>query len=154
MSRRGKGNPKDLIASRKVPLHLWPPSATALGAVGLLEGMLKYGRNNFREKPVHASVYVAALLRHVHDWFEGNNLTLDSGNHHIGLALANLAIISEAQMMGNLIDDRNYKGSQAYQRLIGELESRTAALCKLYGKRNPRHYTRLDEPKKGRKGKP
>lgn len=142
-----KKNPKDLLASLKVPLHLWSASASARGAVGLLEGCLKYGRNNFRENPVHASVYVSAVLRHIKDWFEGNDLTPDSGNDHIGLALANLAIICEAQMCGTLIDDRNYKGSRGYQRLMKTLEGTCAQLYLKYGKRNPRHYSRLDEAK-------
>ena len=147
---RNRGNPKDLLAGSKVPLHLWPPSATAMGAVGLLEGALKYGRNNFREKPVHASVYVGALLRHVLDWYEGNDLTQDSGNMHIGLALANLAILCEALMLGNLIDDRNCKGSVAFSRLIRDLELRCVYLHKLYGDRKPKHYTRLVEFERGK----
>lgn len=142
-----KKNPKDILASLKVPLQLWPPSATARGSVGLLEGYLKYGRNNFREKPVHASVYVGAILRHVLEWFEGNDLTADTGNDHIGLALANLAIICDAQMCGTLIDDRNYKGGEGYKRLIGELEERSARLHLKYLKRRPKHYTREDEVK-------
>lgn len=148
MTRKVLGNPKDILASLKVPLHLWPPSATARGSVGLLEGYLKYGRNNFREKPVHASVYVGAVLRHILEWFEGNDLTMDSGNDHIGLALANLAIICDAQMCNTLIDDRNYKGSKAYQRLIGELELRSAKLHLKYLKKRPKHYSRLDERKR------
>ena len=42
-------NPKDMIGSNKLPLHLWPNTATAMGSLGFLNGALKYGRANFRE---------------------------------------------------------------------------------------------------------
>lgn len=58
-------NPKDLIGSGKLPLHLWPTTATAMGCIGLLEGMLKYGRSNWREAGVRASIYVDACKRHL-----------------------------------------------------------------------------------------
>ena len=41
-------NPKDAIGSQKLPLHLWPTTATAMGCLGLLDGALKYGRANWR----------------------------------------------------------------------------------------------------------
>lgn len=41
-------NPKDQLGSLKLPLHLWPMSATAFGCIGLANGMLKYGRSNWR----------------------------------------------------------------------------------------------------------
>ena len=41
-------NPKDAVGSDKLPLHLWPTTATVVGALGLLDGALKYGRSNFR----------------------------------------------------------------------------------------------------------
>ena len=31
-------NPKDMIGSDKVPLHLWPETATVMGTMGLLDG--------------------------------------------------------------------------------------------------------------------
>ena len=51
-------NPKDGIGNTKLPLHLWPFSATAHGSLALLDGMLKYGRLNWRGTEVRASVYV------------------------------------------------------------------------------------------------
>lgn len=41
-------NPKDIIGCNKIPMHLWPETATMLGAMALLDGMLKYGRSNWR----------------------------------------------------------------------------------------------------------
>lgn len=39
-------NPKDAIGSNKVPMHLWPTTATIAGAMALLHGAMKYGRSN------------------------------------------------------------------------------------------------------------
>src|ERR1700753_1576872 len=72
-------NPKDGIGSTKLPLHLWPASATAHGSLALLNGALKYGRANWRGTEVRASVYVAACMRHLSEWLEGQNVDGDSG---------------------------------------------------------------------------
>jgi hypothetical protein len=56
-------NPKDAIGSSKLPLHLWPETATLLGSLGLLDGMLKYGRAIFRAIGVRASIYYDACRR-------------------------------------------------------------------------------------------
>src|SRR6187402_3017055 len=77
-------NPKDQMGRAKAPLHLWPASATLLGAMGLYEGYLKYGRANWRASDVAASVYVAAAKRHLEDWFEMGDLI------HLGNALATI----------------------------------------------------------------
>jgi hypothetical protein len=53
-------NPKDAVGSDKLPLHLWPESATMYGCLGLLEGMSKYGRSNWRAAGVRASIYYDA----------------------------------------------------------------------------------------------
>ncbi len=50
-------NPKDSIGSTKIPMHLWPDTATVYGALALLDGAAKYGRGNYRASPVRASIY-------------------------------------------------------------------------------------------------
>jgi hypothetical protein len=47
-------NPKAAIGAHKIPFHLWPESASALGSLGMLDGMLKYGRANWRVSGVRA----------------------------------------------------------------------------------------------------
>lgn len=88
-------NPKDIIGSDKLPLHLWPTTATALGSIALLEGALKYGRTNWRPIGVKASVYYAALNRHMNAWWEGEDNAPDSQIDHLGHAIACLAILIE-----------------------------------------------------------
>ena len=135
-------NPKDIIGSVKMPLHLWPETATLMGCLALLDGALKYGRSNFRAVGVKASIYVDACKRHVNRWFEGEELDPDSGVPHLSHALACLAIIIDARAAGKLNDDRMMKGG--YMKLVEELTPHVARLKKLHEKRSPRHYTKAD----------
>lgn len=138
-------NPKDAAGRAKVPLHLWPAAATAYGSIGLLEGELKYGRNNFRATPVAASVYVAACKRHLDYWIEGQEVASDTGSPHLGNALACLAILVDAKTNGTLIDDRNYApDADAYERLMAELTAQVAKLKVMFADKNPKHWDARD----------
>ena len=135
-------NPKDMIGSDKLPLHLWPTTATALGCLGLLDGALKYGRANFRAVGVRTTIYVDACLRHLYKFFEGEDIDPDSGLPHMSHALACLAIIVDAQAAGKLNDDRNIAGG--YPALVAELTPHVKRLKEKYQDRHPRHYTIVD----------
>jgi hypothetical protein len=137
-------NPKDLIGSDKLPLHLWPTTATAMGCIGLLEGMLKYGRTNWRDAGVRASIYVDACKRHLDAWFEGEQVAPDSGVPHLANALACLAIIIDAEAAGLLVDDRAYSG-EGYRRLVESLTPHVARLKELHAGKDPRHLTIQDK---------
>lgn len=136
-------NPKDLIGSGKLPLHLWPTTATAMGCIGLLEGMLKYGRSNWREAGVRASIYVDACKRHLDAWFEGEECAPDSGSPHLANALACLAILVDAKAAGKLVDDRQYNGA-GYRELVESLTPQVAHLKGLFADKAPRHFTIAD----------
>ena len=58
-------NPKDTIGGNKMPMHLWPATATAtvMGCIGMLNGAFKYGRSNFRRTGVRASINIDAAKR-------------------------------------------------------------------------------------------
>jgi hypothetical protein len=99
-------NPKDVIGSKKVSLTKLPAIATAWGAMAMMDGAGKYGPYNFRDKSVQASIYVDAARRHLDCWFEGEECARDSKVHHLGHALACIAILLDTQATGNLIDDR------------------------------------------------
>jgi hypothetical protein len=135
-------NPKDLIGSDKLPMHLWPETATALGALALLDGALKYGRGNFRAVGVRASIYVDAARRHLTAWFEGEDADPDSGLPHLGHALACLAILVDAEAAGKLNDDRQVGGG--YRPLVDALSPHVARLKALHAEKNPKHYTIVD----------
>jgi hypothetical protein len=135
-------NPKDLIGCNKLPLHLWPSTATALGCLGMLDGALKYGRSNYRAVGVRCSIYVDACKRHVDAYFEGEDDDPDSGLPHLAHALSCLAILVEAGAKRNLVDDRMYP--TAYRRLICDLTPHVARLKEIRGCVDPKHYTIAD----------
>lgn len=136
-------NPKDIVGSTKLPLYLWPVIATALGSLALLDGMLKYGRNNWRGKEISFSEYIGALLRHTGKLLEGE-WTDPSGVPHVGHILATVAIICDAWATGRLIDDRNYRGSEVLHRLA-ELEPIVGQLRANHADKSPHHWTIGDE---------
>jgi hypothetical protein len=135
-------NPKDDLGSDRLPLHLWPAAATALGCLGMEEGMLKYGRNNFRAIGVRATIYADACKRHIDAWMEGEDRAPDSGNHHLTNALACLAIIVDAMAAGKLTDDRNYPGG--YREWIDKLTPEVKQLKEIFKNKDPKHYTIKD----------
>lgn len=135
-------NPKDLIGTDKLPLHLWPETATAMGCLGFLEGALKYGRSNWRHSGVRYTIYVDALRRHVNALFEGEDIDPDSGLPHLSHALACLAIIVDAQAAGNLVDDRQYPGG--YRKLVEELTPHVPRIKEKHADKKPRHFTIQD----------
>lgn len=138
--QRKPSNPKDNVGSTKLPFHLWPETATALGCLGLLDGEMKYGRSNYRAVGVRASVYYDACRRHLAAWFEGENVDGDSGVPHLGHALACLAILVEAEAAGNLNDDRMFPTN--YRAWINTLTPHVARMQQKYqGQLQPVHYT-------------
>lgn len=139
-------NPKDTIGRTKLPIHLFPPAAIAFGVMGLVEGMLKYGRSNWRATPVYATVYYDALMRHMMAWMECEDQASDSGNMHLSNAMATLAIIIDAQTQGTLIDDRAYvaPGTAGFPGVMEMLKEQLAALKTLHADKTPHHYSKLD----------
>lgn len=135
-------NPKDAIGSDKLPLHLWPETATLMGTLGLLDGALKYGRNNWRETGVRATIYIDAAKRHINAYAEGEDLDPDSGMPHLSHALACLAILVDAEAAGKLNDDRNYPGG--YRSLVEELTPLVKQAKERHADKSPKHWTIAD----------
>lgn len=81
----------------------------------------KYGRMNWRDDPVTASIYVGALLRHLLKWWTGGiDCDPESGAHELGHVMNNAAIILDAMDNGTLIDDRPTPNPRVVE-LIDEL---------------------------------
>jgi hypothetical protein len=144
--RRVSSNPKSAYGNAKLPLHLWPEEATAAGCLGMLEGVLKYGIDNYiAGEGIVASEYVAACKRHIDLWFAGQDSAIDTNNPHLGNALACLAIIVKAQAHDLLIDDRRYEPNPgAYQRLVDKLTPQVTHLKQLFKDKLPKQWTRAD----------
>jgi hypothetical protein len=132
-------NPKDIVGSNKLPLHLWPSTATALGCIGMLNGALKYGRSNFRAIGVRASIYYDAARRHLDAWFEGEECDPDDGVPHLSAALSCIAIIADAAAAGKLTDDRMTPGG--YRAHVDALTGHVKRLKELHAGKAPKHYT-------------
>lgn len=136
-------NPKDVIGRTKLPLHLWPATATAMGSIALLNGACKYGRSNWRVAGIRASVYVDALGRHMAAWMEGEETDAE-GVPHLSSALACLAILVDARAAGKLDDDRQYPGG--YASLVDELTPMVKRVIESHSDKSPKHYTVKDKP--------
>lgn len=108
-----KSNPKDLLGIKKPQLNLVPPSSIVYQALAMEDGAVKYGAYNWRENNVKASIYYAAAIRHLGEWFDGQTNADDSKKPHLGHALACIGIIVDALENGNLIDDRPKPGSMS-----------------------------------------
>lgn len=107
-------NPKDLVGSTKVSLSKLPAAGIIHAAHAMMNGAVKYSAFNWRANKVQASIYVDAVQRHIACWFDQKEETAsDSGVHHLGHAMASLAILLDAQETGNLIDDRPTPGKAA-----------------------------------------
>lgn len=114
-------NPTDILGSKKVSLSKLPPVALLHAAHAMMVGATKYGPYNWREKAVLAGIYVDACERHLNAWFDGEETATDSGVHHLGHAIACLAILLDAQETGHLVDDRPAVGCGAFCRVLDRL---------------------------------
>jgi hypothetical protein len=103
-------NPKDLMGDRKVSLDAVSPFANIEESLAMMDGEMKYGYRNWRDKAVRARVYINACKRHLDMWLEGQERASDSKVHHLGHARACLGIILDAQATGQLVDDRSKTG--------------------------------------------
>ena len=132
-------NPKDLIGSDKLPLHLFPQTANIYGALALLDGALKYGRSNWRVAGVRASIYYDAILRHLNKWFGGIDIDSDSGLPHLAHAIACIAILIDAKEANKLKDDRMYP--VGYEKILKKMTKHVKRLKEKHKNKNPKHWT-------------
>lgn len=137
-------NPKDAVGSGKLPLNLVPDSARAYMALAFLEGALKYGTANWRIAGVRASIYRAALDRHIMKWWNGEWADPKTRVPHLANALACIAILLDAELVGKLTDDRPPRAR--LPELIDGMDGIVAHLKEIFGTHNPRHYTIADGP--------
>lgn len=123
-----KTNPKDAVGIKKAPIStlsgvallevsahlgfLIPGPVMLEVGLGMLEGARKYGRFNYREAGVRASVYYDATGRHLLAFLAGEDVDPDSGLSHITKSLCSLFVLLDALRMGKCEDDRppKYRG--------------------------------------------
>ena len=142
MSELKDTNPKDAIGVAKMPLST--VSGPVLGELGLamMEGALKYGRHNYRVSGVRASVYYDAALRHLLDFYEGQDIDPASGLPHIVKVMACMAVLRDSQIQGNWVDDRPPKSPDGW---MDELNAKAKALLEKYPDPVPAYLEIIDE---------
>ncbi len=124
-------NPKDKLGAKKPQTWLNPRAALMhmakafeFGAYGTdAEGVqvrknadgspFGYGPFNWRDKKVKATVYIAAMDRHIAEYLDGDDKASDSKCLHLAHIMACAAILIDAVENGNLIDDRPMRGPAA-----------------------------------------
>lgn len=115
MTKYPDNNPKSQFGIKKPSLSYVPASALYYLGQAMEFGALYagdgngYGPFNWRGVgvTVAASVYHDARLRHDFSWYDGREeLAPDSLAHHLGHSMACDAILLDALICGNLLDDR------------------------------------------------
>lgn len=118
---RDKGRKADL----KPALALFPPVAIAHAVHALQDGNARPGRGAYNWRhgvEVRALAYADKAERHIDLWKSGERTAPDSKVHHLGCAIADLAIILDCEEQGLLIDDRQPDGG-ALQRVYDHIGS-------------------------------
>jgi hypothetical protein len=121
-------NPKTAVGRLKPPVRAIPPSAIIALGLAMENGELKYGLMNWRERDVSSSVYYDAAMRHLMSWWDGEDKASDSKVHHLAHVMACCAILIDAEINGNLHDDRPTPGPVA-EMITTIWNDRTAALA-------------------------
>jgi hypothetical protein len=137
-------NPKDAIGSTtKVPMSVLPAPVMMEVAVGMFEGGVKYGRYNYRGVGVRASVYYDATMRHMMDYWEGEDIDPDSTAklNHISKAISSLVVMRDSMLRGNFVDDRPPSSKKGWMQ---ELNSKIPIILAEHSDKSPRHYTIAD----------
>ena len=98
---------------KKADLSLIPYVALKREAEALMVGEVKYGRYNYT-KGHKASQLIAAAIRHLQAWNEGEENDPEDGQSHIGAARACTSMLLRQQELGTLIDNR-FKGLESVQ---------------------------------------
>jgi hypothetical protein len=92
----------------KVDLTLVPPHLKKAVARVMMYGAVKYGRDNFKEGMEHHRV-LAAALRHIDAFLNGQELDPESGFPHIWHAACNLGFLIHYQEENIGIDNLRKK---------------------------------------------
>lgn len=104
-------NPKDAVGFTKPPIHTVPPYVLLEIAMGMFEGAWKYRSYNYREIGIRYSRYYDAAMRHLMQWWEGEDIDSASGLNHITKAMSCLVVLRDSMMQAErggtgVIDDR------------------------------------------------
>lgn len=150
-------NPKESFGVRKCSSSVVSQLVLMEINVAMAEGAGKYGRHNYRESGVRASVYYDALRRHADRWWEGQDTDPDSQLNHITKAITSLVVLRDAMLNGTFNDDRPPCLVENIDAFFKDMDAKTAAIMDACEERNaklgfvPKHVTCLNYENKFRK---
>lgn len=133
-------NPKDAIGGRKAKFSVIPAGVLFDLGNAMVEGMVKYGRHNYRHAGVRANVYYDAAVGHLADWWEGQDIDPESGLSHVTKAIASLVVLRDAMLQGMLTDDRPPR-SRVFK---ADFSPMTGEIIDRHRDKSPRHFTIAD----------
>ena len=113
-------NPKDAVGTGKSPMSVVSGPVMQEVALGMLEGARKYGRHNYRVAGVRASIYYDATMRHLMQWWEGEDTDPDSGLSHITKAICSLVVLRDSMVRDMMHDDRPPPTDAEWMRRLNE----------------------------------
>jgi hypothetical protein len=99
-------NPKDAIGRKKPGMSKLPLGPLFAAGEVMKLGANKYGPYNWRGADVSASVYFDAIMRHLYQWWEGEDYDAESGQSHLAHIIANCALVMDAESRDRLVNDR------------------------------------------------
>jgi hypothetical protein len=99
-------NLKTLAALNKPRISDVPPVALFAMGAAMSDGAKKYGRFNWRDTGTTTSVFYDAMIRHLADWYNGEDYAHDSKIHHLAHVMASCAILLDSELQGSMNDDR------------------------------------------------
>lgn len=141
-------NPKSKAATYRLPLSLVPGSFIAYTCLGMTEGDAKYGGYNFRVKGVKVSTYIDALKRHIERFEAGEWIDPETHVPHLASMGADVAIIVDGFVQGNINDDR----PPAQPGFLKFLDESKAVIKHLYDTFNNEANPRMTELNKNEMG--
>ena len=110
MSGYPDDNPKTAYGEAKTKLSDTPTVGIQKMGRVFTGGAAKYGRFNWRDHTVSATVYYDAGLRHFMAWFNGEDIDPESGEPHLAHVMACCNILLDAEAHGKLNDNRKTTG--------------------------------------------
>ena len=119
-------DPKALQGNKKVTLTNVPLTLLPLMAKPMNDGKDKYGKYNWlecKDGKLDNLTYINAALRHMLLYLAGQDVTSDSGAHHLDAVVAGLSILRDAEMFDKVTDSRiklSNDNLEKYERLINQ----------------------------------
>jgi len=136
-------NPKAAVGVRKVSPSVVPMNVVLEASLGMLEGAAKYGRSNYLISGARASVYFDGTMRHILDWWHGQDVDPDSGLHHISKAISSLMVLRACMLADKFEDDR----PPVVPLDIATLNQAAAEILDRHKDKHPKHFTCKDTVK-------